>query len=54
MIDIIVLGVVLIFVLGSVAYMRKAKKEGKSSCGCSCENCKLSCSSLKLVKDEEK
>lgn len=47
MIDFIVVGIVLILVVSSMAYRHKSKKSGKSSCGCSCENCKSSCSNLK-------
>lgn len=51
MIDFIVIGVILVFVLASVAYMYKSKKSGKSSCGCNCENCKSTCGALKINKD---
>lgn len=38
----IVICIILIAVVGMIiAYMAKNKKQGKSSCGCGCQNCAL-------------
>ena len=48
MTDLIIVAVLLACVILSIAYSRKRKKAGQSSCGCSCDNCgTTSCSDNK-------
>lgn len=47
MTDIIIIGVIVACAVLSIAYMRKRKKSGKSSCGHDCSGCGLSCSDRK-------
>lgn len=48
MTDFIIVGVIIVCVVSSIAYSRKRKKSGQSSCGGSCGDCGVSsCSSEK-------
>lgn len=42
MTDFIIVAVILTCVILSIAYSRKRKKSGQSSCGCSCDDCSTS------------
>lgn len=39
MTDFIIIGVIVLAVVLSILYMRKNKKNNKSSCGCDCNKC---------------
>ena len=49
---ILVLGVVVAALIGAVISIVKAKKKGKSGCGCNCSNCPYECNGCNNESDK--